>query len=985
VITTQEQYEERGNDINNNNNSRNNTPTLIQTASFHRDLSAPAGSFPPYLKHMAMLEKPTQWPQKAYGWLPETMFLPHPSSFFYIGGGFYDDRRSPLSISLSSPIIHHSIQHHPTYDVHSLPVINSNGEDMSEKSTVGLGQQRHLNDGMGIFTQHRQEDTLLGQIPLRIGEQYLFQHQGNCQHVVMFTEMRIKSIEDYNDKRLYPLVIFRSDPNHLHRSRHLNLFTRHGVLRHIPINRDSSYVSRQYDLDSGNVVQHYPTSNGLEGWGGPDGLDPIDTNGHITTSSSSTSTTSINPLSTSSSHTPIPVDRSILTNPKEKKNMGLADMYHGAGYEKTKQNTITHDPLIESLTQCASCDRGASKLIYGNKLCPMNPTPLCEQCEAMVVHADEHERGYCGRGGVVLPALASTHADLITTIRSSLPLPSGLKTIQLPSDFNYEAAEILKPSSAASKSVVKGLVNRVKTIALDAKRLQKSILAQFYNKIRLDRIAVEVLASDKAKAMLWTRWHQKVGGNGDGNYLNGMGAGGGAGGGGNNGSKGQSISQRLKGIANKDQVKDPIEDHYDVETISLEEQIKVVGREQERALKGVGEQDQFNALSQMVTQIKQSTLPIGQKYSIVGRQMNELERKAKAGNGMGDGDDDDNQEPSPLYSTTSFIPYQPDLTALIRTHPDEVLYHDYQYEYANYLLQLQNQHEQNHQNESGQDPITPPPPNMNFHSNLPHFFSSLQPQPHHGQCPQQTWVNPNPATTTKAKFNLPHAISHISDTLVRNPNGYGDPVLRPGNYRAVTEMTLAMSQYEEQNNASGSGNCMGDEGQQQSWALQSSSSITANPIYPLLPIATPTPASLITPTSTPTTTIPTQYQHTTKQLFPLTTTIQTKLPTKILTVKLKRKIKYVETIQRDLERDLPPLGGNSGQQQQQQKQPDSSVMNQNQTQNVENFNQNVKLAEVRDEFWQRYDLVHDYLVGCVGVGVDAAGEGGDNNDGADGA
>ncbi|CAL1530071.1 unnamed protein product [Lymnaea stagnalis] len=94
------------------------------------------------------------------------------SSCLFIENTFYNDTRLPDNKDYSKPIIKWAEEHLP-------------GEVMS---TANM------------------QDTTFCHLKIRLGQNYLFLHQGNCEHAVVFTDLRLFSADDNQDRRAYPLL-----------------------------------------------------------------------------------------------------------------------------------------------------------------------------------------------------------------------------------------------------------------------------------------------------------------------------------------------------------------------------------------------------------------------------------------------------------------------------------------------------------------------------------------------------------------------------------------------------------------------------------------------------------------------------------------------------------------------------------------------------------------------------------------------------------
>eukprot|EP00656_Telonema_subtile_P027204 TRINITY_DN29239_c0_g1_i1.p1 TRINITY_DN29239_c0_g1~~TRINITY_DN29239_c0_g1_i1.p1 ORF type:complete len:252 (+),score=57.67 TRINITY_DN29239_c0_g1_i1:77-832(+) len=100
------------------------------------------------------------------------------SSFFFIENVFYNDMRLAHSQKTSSVIIEWAAKT-------SWPVTKLTTDDPVE------------------LVEKNMQDAFLKDIPIAVGEQYMFCHQGNCEHLVVFEQMeavhweRIANIEEY--------------------------------------------------------------------------------------------------------------------------------------------------------------------------------------------------------------------------------------------------------------------------------------------------------------------------------------------------------------------------------------------------------------------------------------------------------------------------------------------------------------------------------------------------------------------------------------------------------------------------------------------------------------------------------------------------------------------------------------------------------------------------------------------------------------------
>ncbi|MBN3303795.1 SNPC3 protein, partial [Amia calva] len=95
------------------------------------------------------------------------------SSYFYFEGVLYDDMRFPECTELSQTVVEWARDH---------------------------------DSGHGELRTARMEDTKFNDLKIKIGFPYLYCHQGDCEHVLVFTDIRLAHRDDCLDKTLYPLL-----------------------------------------------------------------------------------------------------------------------------------------------------------------------------------------------------------------------------------------------------------------------------------------------------------------------------------------------------------------------------------------------------------------------------------------------------------------------------------------------------------------------------------------------------------------------------------------------------------------------------------------------------------------------------------------------------------------------------------------------------------------------------------------------------------
>ncbi|KAI4833117.1 hypothetical protein KUCAC02_016034 [Chaenocephalus aceratus] len=93
------------------------------------------------------------------------------SAFFYFEGVFYNDMRYPECQDTSI-------------------------------TTIEWAKDRNF----PTYTQAKMEDTRFVDLKIKVGFPYLYCHQGDCEHLVIITDVRLTHKDDCLDKKLYPLL-----------------------------------------------------------------------------------------------------------------------------------------------------------------------------------------------------------------------------------------------------------------------------------------------------------------------------------------------------------------------------------------------------------------------------------------------------------------------------------------------------------------------------------------------------------------------------------------------------------------------------------------------------------------------------------------------------------------------------------------------------------------------------------------------------------
>eukprot|EP01117_Protostelium_nocturnum_P020269 TRINITY_DN9035_c0_g1_i1.p1 TRINITY_DN9035_c0_g1~~TRINITY_DN9035_c0_g1_i1.p1 ORF type:complete len:346 (+),score=58.12 TRINITY_DN9035_c0_g1_i1:159-1196(+) len=107
--------------------------------------------------------------------------LDRKSGYFFIENTFYNDLRSPDAIDYSQKII----------------------QWVNE-------EERFTQPGLGIYSSKSMDHTLFRDLDIRIGTQYFYIHQGDCTHIISFTDLRMIHGLDNFSRSSYPLQTFQN-------------------------------------------------------------------------------------------------------------------------------------------------------------------------------------------------------------------------------------------------------------------------------------------------------------------------------------------------------------------------------------------------------------------------------------------------------------------------------------------------------------------------------------------------------------------------------------------------------------------------------------------------------------------------------------------------------------------------------------------------------------------------------------------------------
>uniref|UniRef100_G3PZG5 snRNA-activating protein complex subunit 3 n=1 Tax=Gasterosteus aculeatus aculeatus TaxID=481459 RepID=G3PZG5_GASAC len=96
------------------------------------------------------------------------------SAYFFFEGVFYNDMRYPECRDISRTVI----EWQKAYNV-------------------------------PLYSQAKMEDTRFVDLKVKVGFPYLYCHQGDCEHLVIITDVRLTHANDCLDKKLYPMLVHK--------------------------------------------------------------------------------------------------------------------------------------------------------------------------------------------------------------------------------------------------------------------------------------------------------------------------------------------------------------------------------------------------------------------------------------------------------------------------------------------------------------------------------------------------------------------------------------------------------------------------------------------------------------------------------------------------------------------------------------------------------------------------------------------------------
>jgi snRNA-activating protein complex subunit 3 len=107
------------------------------------------------------------------------------SGFFFIENVFYNDMRDG-NTDYSAVILEHNYQ-----------------QQQQQLQAIGVTT-------VPTYSAKRMDDVTFSQLSLQLGTQYIYLHQGDCEHIMVVTDIRMIHGDDNQNKNAYPLLNYQS-------------------------------------------------------------------------------------------------------------------------------------------------------------------------------------------------------------------------------------------------------------------------------------------------------------------------------------------------------------------------------------------------------------------------------------------------------------------------------------------------------------------------------------------------------------------------------------------------------------------------------------------------------------------------------------------------------------------------------------------------------------------------------------------------------
>jgi hypothetical protein len=89
--------------------------------------------------------------------------------------------------------------------IHDTFYVDVAGEDSTKEIRKFLARKR---DEIGSYESRDMQGVRISELTLRLGQPYLFQHQGNCEHLLIFSDLRLLNASDEQLPERYPIQVY---------------------------------------------------------------------------------------------------------------------------------------------------------------------------------------------------------------------------------------------------------------------------------------------------------------------------------------------------------------------------------------------------------------------------------------------------------------------------------------------------------------------------------------------------------------------------------------------------------------------------------------------------------------------------------------------------------------------------------------------------------------------------------------------------------
>ncbi|KAH7533644.1 snRNA-activating protein complex subunit [Ziziphus jujuba] len=130
-----------------------------------------------------------------------------PSGYFLIEDVFCNDLRNPSAVDYSEPIFDW-LRNNKEEALKKWEFITTG--ELQQKQKAIMGDVTPLQ--LPHFKAASMHQTRFCDLKFRLGAGYLYCHQGDCKHTIVFRDMRLIHPEDVQNQAAYPIVLFQLKP-----------------------------------------------------------------------------------------------------------------------------------------------------------------------------------------------------------------------------------------------------------------------------------------------------------------------------------------------------------------------------------------------------------------------------------------------------------------------------------------------------------------------------------------------------------------------------------------------------------------------------------------------------------------------------------------------------------------------------------------------------------------------------------------------------